>query len=52
MDLSLDNQHVLIVGGTSGIGLSTARMALARGAEVTVTGRSPERIEAAKQEIT
>ena len=51
MDLSLDNQHVLIVGGTSGIGLSTARMALARGAEVTVTGRSRERIEAAKLEI-
>ena len=50
MDFSLDNQHIVIVGGTSGIGLSTARMALARGAEVTVTGRSPERMEAAKQE--
>ncbi len=51
MNALLDNQHILIIGGTSGIGLSTARLACEQGAEVTVTGRSQERIEAAKKEV-
>ena len=36
----------LIVGGTSGIGLATARRLLDRGAAVHVAGRSKERISA------
>lgn len=40
---SLAGQRVLVVGGTAGIGLATARMMLARGARVIVAGRSAER---------
>ncbi len=36
----------LVVGGTSGIGLETARQLHARGASVHVAGRSKERLEA------
>jgi NAD(P)-dependent dehydrogenase (short-subunit alcohol dehydrogenase family) len=37
------SEHVVVVGGTSGIGLSLARAAHALGCEVTVTGRGVER---------
>jgi len=37
--LSLAGQHVVIVGGTSGMGLGAARAAAAAGARVTVAGR-------------
>ena len=41
MDFSFDfnGRHVLVTGGSSGIGLATARSFRAAGAEVTVTGR-------------
>jgi NAD(P)-dependent dehydrogenase (short-subunit alcohol dehydrogenase family) len=39
----LEGQKVLIVGGTSGIGLSAAIQAKAAGAEVTVLGSDPAR---------
>ncbi|MCP9626006.1 SDR family oxidoreductase [Rhodopseudomonas palustris] len=39
----LEGQKVLIVGGTSGIGLSAALQAKAAGAEVTVLGSDPAR---------
>lgn len=40
--------RVVIMGGTSGIGLATARNLAADGAEVIVTGRDPEKLAAAK----
>jgi NAD(P)-dependent dehydrogenase (short-subunit alcohol dehydrogenase family) len=43
----LDNTQVVILGGTSGIGLATASAALGEGAEVTITGRDPERLSTA-----
>jgi NAD(P)-dependent dehydrogenase (short-subunit alcohol dehydrogenase family) len=36
----------VIVGGTSGIGLATARLLADRGTDVHVVGRTPERLEA------
>lgn len=38
--MELSKSHILIVGGTRGIGRATAAAALAAGARVTVTGRS------------
>ena len=38
---------VVILGGSSGIGLATAKAALAEQASVVITGRSRERLEAA-----
>ena len=42
--MTLQDKRVVIFGGTSGIGLATARLASARGARVTVIGRSSERL--------
>lgn len=39
--------HIVIVGGTSGIGLATARLFAARRARVTIVGREPEKFAAA-----
>jgi len=44
MDHHLDSQRVVIIGGSSGIGLETAKQALAAGASVTVAGRSQDRL--------
>ena len=38
----LDGRTCLIVGGTGGIGLASARRFLEEGARVVVAGRSPE----------
>ncbi len=42
----LQNQKIVIAGGTSGIGLATAKMLVELSADVTVTGRDPKKIEA------
>jgi NAD(P)-dependent dehydrogenase (short-subunit alcohol dehydrogenase family) len=48
--MNLDNQHVVIVGGSSGIGLGIARACLEAGAAVTIASRSPARLaEAARR---
>ena len=38
----LVGQTVVVVGGSAGIGLETARRARAEGAEVILTGRNPD----------
>ena len=47
----LANKKALITGGTSGIGLETARQFLAEGALVAVTGTNPKTIESARAEL-
>lgn len=47
----LNGKRTLITGGTSGIGLETAKQFLAEGARVIVTGINPESIEKAKAEL-
>src|SRR5579875_1357071 len=49
--MSLANQKVLIIGGSSGIGLATAQAAASAGAAVTIASRSPERLDAALAEL-
>jgi NAD(P)-dependent dehydrogenase (short-subunit alcohol dehydrogenase family) len=44
-------QTVVIIGGSAGIGLETARLARAEGAEVILTGRNLERLQQAALEL-
>ena len=41
----LDGQTLLVIGGTSGIGLETARHARAEGADLIITARDPDRLQ-------
>jgi NAD(P)-dependent dehydrogenase (short-subunit alcohol dehydrogenase family) len=47
----LDGQTVLVIGGSSGIGLETARRAHREGASVIVTARDPEGVHRAGLEL-
>jgi NAD(P)-dependent dehydrogenase (short-subunit alcohol dehydrogenase family) len=47
----LAGQTVVVIGGSAGIGLETARRARAEGAEVILTGRDPVRLKEAAAEV-
>ena len=47
----LFGQTVVVIGGSAGIGLETARRARAEGASLILTGRNPERLEQAAREV-
>jgi NAD(P)-dependent dehydrogenase (short-subunit alcohol dehydrogenase family) len=47
----LQGKRLLITGGTTGIGLESAKQFLAEGARVVVTGRSPDTLVQAQQEL-
>lgn len=49
--MRFQNKKAVITGGTTGIGLATARQYLAEGAEVIVTGTNPTNIAAAQKEL-
>ena len=49
--MSLINTTLVVLGGSSGIGLATAKAARAEGAHVVLTGRSAERLAKAQQEL-
>ena len=44
-------QTVVVIGGTAGIGLETARRARGEGAKLILTGRNPERLQRAASEL-
>jgi NAD(P)-dependent dehydrogenase (short-subunit alcohol dehydrogenase family) len=48
---ALENSVALITGGNSGIGLATAKLFVAEGAKVIITGRSSQSVEAALKEL-
>ncbi|MBL0356418.1 MAG: SDR family oxidoreductase [Chitinophagaceae bacterium] len=47
----LKNKNIVIIGGTTGLGLSAAKAFIAQGANVVVVGRNAESAEAAKKEL-
>jgi NAD(P)-dependent dehydrogenase (short-subunit alcohol dehydrogenase family) len=47
----LKNKRALVTGGTSGIGLETARQFLKEGARVAITGSNPATLESARKEL-
>lgn len=48
----MSQQHIVIIGGSSGIGLATARQLLSEGHKVTIAGRSSARLEEAEKSLT
>jgi 3-dehydrosphinganine reductase len=48
---SLAGAHVLITGGSAGIGLEVARGVLAKGAHVSIVARDPERLATAEDTL-
>ncbi|KLD76915.1 SDR family oxidoreductase [Xanthomonas hyacinthi] len=45
-------EHIVIVGGSSGIGFATARQLLALGHKVTITGRNEQQLAVAKDRLS
>jgi NAD(P)-dependent dehydrogenase (short-subunit alcohol dehydrogenase family) len=49
--MSFDGQRIVIIGASAGIGEAAAKAFAARGAAVTITGRSKERLDQAARRI-
>jgi NAD(P)-dependent dehydrogenase (short-subunit alcohol dehydrogenase family) len=52
MDMKLTDCVVVVTGGSSGIGLETARQLLQEGARVVICGRDPERLAKASTQLS
>lgn len=48
---SFTGNRILIAGGSSGIGLSTAKLLAASGANIIISGRNPEKLKKAAESI-
>jgi len=51
MDLELTGKHVLVTGGSRGIGLACAHDFLREGCKVSIVGRDEQRLAAARNEL-
>ena len=51
LESKLSGQTVVVIGGSAGIGLETARLARAQGARVILTARNPVPLERAAKEL-
>jgi len=49
--MTLESKIVVVLGGSSGMGLATAKAAAAEGAQVVITGRSQEKLTAANAQL-
>ncbi len=49
--MEIKGSKIIVTGGSSGTGKATARLLVSKGAEVLITGRSPERLQKAATEI-
>ena len=50
--MELKDKKVMVIGGSSGMGLAIAKATAAVGAKVVITGRSAHKLEDALAEIT
>ena len=51
MSNRLNNKVAIITGGTTGIGIATAKRFIEEGAKVVITGTNTQRLEAARSEL-
>jgi len=49
--MGMEKQKILIVGGSSGMGLALARRCLEEGAGVVIAGRGEAKLSAAREEL-
>ncbi|MGB3431181.1 SDR family NAD(P)-dependent oxidoreductase [Achromobacter sp.] len=52
MSNQFNGRKLLVVGGTSGMGLETARTVLSQGGSAVIVGHRPEKTEEARQELS
>jgi NAD(P)-dependent dehydrogenase (short-subunit alcohol dehydrogenase family) len=50
--MKFQGKRLLVVGGTSGVGLETARLVLEGGGSVIITGQNASKAEAAREELS